>query len=165
MHRAATVMFMTLLVFVLLAAIVLAMLPDGPAAGDWRRVDGDVREWLEGSGEGATGENGAGGNQAGGSGAEESGAGGSGAGAGDSGSDGNGEPAPEEPAERAPARININEATAEELDLLPGIGPAKARAIIEYRETFGRFETPEQLMEVKGIGKKTFERLKDLIEL
>lgn len=64
-----------------------------------------------------------------------------------------------------PGLININRASAEQLTALPGIGPAKAGAIVDYRETYGKFETIEQLMEVKGIGPKTFARLKHLIEL
>lgn len=63
----------------------------------------------------------------------------------------------------APGLINLNSATLEELDSLPGIGPAKARAIIEYRTAAGGFYSTEELLEVKGIGRKTFERLKDRI--
>lgn len=60
-------------------------------------------------------------------------------------------------------RININTATSEELRALKGIGPSKASAIIEYRERYGGFTCPEELTEVKGIGEKTFEKLKDSI--
>lgn len=59
--------------------------------------------------------------------------------------------------------ININKADAEELQNIPGIGPAKAAAIIEYREKNGSFKEPEQLMEISGIGEKTFEKMKDAV--
>ncbi|MGO2107535.1 MAG: helix-hairpin-helix domain-containing protein [Staphylococcus equorum] len=54
---------------------------------------------------------------------------------------------------------NINSATEEELLTVPGIGPSKAKSIIEYREQNGAFESIEQLTEVKGIGAKTLEKL------
>lgn len=59
--------------------------------------------------------------------------------------------------------ININQATETELMELPGIGPSKASAILAYREEVGRFNAPDQLTEVPGIGDKTYEKLKDLI--
>lgn len=62
-------------------------------------------------------------------------------------------------------KININTATAEELVQLNGIGPKYAANIVEYRETWGSFKTPEDLMHVPGIGQKTFEKNKDLIIL
>ncbi|WP_235714604.1 helix-hairpin-helix domain-containing protein [Neobacillus dielmonensis] len=60
-------------------------------------------------------------------------------------------------------KININKADATELENLPGIGPSKAAAIIEYRETSGPFKTPEDLKNISGIGDKTYEKLKDLV--
>ena len=60
-------------------------------------------------------------------------------------------------------KININTATVEELDTLPGIGEAKARAIIEYRENESPFLKPEDIMNVSGIGEKTYENIKDYI--
>jgi len=60
-------------------------------------------------------------------------------------------------------KININKATEEELQNLPGIGPAKASAIIEFRNTSGPFKTVEDLKNVTGIGDKTYEKLKDMI--
>ena len=61
--------------------------------------------------------------------------------------------------------ININTAGQAELESLPGIGPVKARAIIEYRKTYKGFVAPEEIMEVRGIGKATYQKIKDLITL
>lgn len=58
------------------------------------------------------------------------------------------------------AAININTATNDELVSLPGIGPAKAQAIVDYRKAHGPFKTVEELKDVKGIGAKRFEKLK-----
>ncbi|MDX2499166.1 MAG: helix-hairpin-helix domain-containing protein [Deltaproteobacteria bacterium] len=60
-------------------------------------------------------------------------------------------------------KININTATTEELMLLKGIGPKYAARIIEYREKYGQFNTPEGLMQVSGIGQKTFEKNQKII--
>ena len=60
-------------------------------------------------------------------------------------------------------KININTATAEELDELPGVGPAIAAKIIAYRESNGNFRSPEEIMNVSGIGEKTFAKMKDMI--
>ena len=57
------------------------------------------------------------------------------------------------------APININTASQEMLELLPGIGPKKAAAIIQYRQEIGGFRCVEELLEVSGIGEKTFEKL------
>ncbi len=59
--------------------------------------------------------------------------------------------------------ININTATVEELDTLPGIGPAKAQEIINYRASVGLFQKIEDIMNVTGIKQATFDSLKDLI--
>jgi len=61
------------------------------------------------------------------------------------------------------ALININTASAAELDTLPGIGPAYAQRIIAYRETSGPFSSPEQVQQVKGIGPVCYERIQNLI--
>ncbi|MEH7120806.1 helix-hairpin-helix domain-containing protein, partial [Neobacillus vireti] len=62
-------------------------------------------------------------------------------------------------------KINLNKADEAELQNLPGVGPAKAAAIIEFRETSGPFKTIEDLKNISGIGDKTFEKLKDLIDV
>jgi competence protein ComEA len=59
--------------------------------------------------------------------------------------------------------ININTASQAELESLPGIGPALAQAIIEYRQAHGPFKTIEEIIDVSGIGPKTFEKIKALI--
>jgi competence protein ComEA len=61
-------------------------------------------------------------------------------------------------------RININEAGAEVLVALPGIGPARAEAIIAEREK-RRFRRVEDIMRVPGIGRKTFVRIRDSIRV
>jgi competence protein ComEA len=61
--------------------------------------------------------------------------------------------------------ININTATLEHLDTLPGIGPAIAQRIIDYREKIGGFKNIEQITEVSGIGEATFEKIKGSITI
>src|SRR6266496_118043 len=58
------------------------------------------------------------------------------------------------------ATTNINTATKDELVALPGIGPAKAQAILDHRKAHGSFKSVEELKDVKGIGAKRFEKLK-----
>ena len=65
------------------------------------------------------------------------------------------------PTEEAP--LNLNTATQAELELLPGIGPVLAQAILDYRDSFGGFSTKEQLMEVSGIGEKRYAAVEALI--
>jgi competence protein ComEA len=63
----------------------------------------------------------------------------------------------------AEGRVDLNRATAAELETLPGIGPAKAAAIVEHRETHGPFAEPGDIRAVSGIGEKTFQQLADRI--
>jgi comEA protein len=64
-----------------------------------------------------------------------------------------------------PALTNLNTADQAALEKLPGIGPATAKAIIEFREKNGGFKKVEELMNVKGVGEKTFLKLKDLVTI
>jgi competence protein ComEA len=61
------------------------------------------------------------------------------------------------------AKININKATVEELATLKRIGPSYAQRIVDYREQHGPFQKPEDIMNVRGIGIRTFEVNKDVI--
>lgn len=61
--------------------------------------------------------------------------------------------------------VSINSASKDELESLPGVGPAMSKAIIEYRIQHGGFRSVEELMEIPGIGPKTFEELKDQVTL
>jgi competence protein ComEA len=71
---------------------------------------------------------------------------------------------PIQPATPSPSfPININSASIEELDTLPGIGPTKAQQIIIYREKNGAFSKPEDVQKVEGIGPSLFAQIKDLI--
>ncbi len=60
-------------------------------------------------------------------------------------------------------KVNINQASAEELAQLKGVGPEYAERIVEYRAEHGPFEKAEDIMNVSGIGPKTFEDNKDLM--
>ncbi|WP_318508320.1 helix-hairpin-helix domain-containing protein [Bacillus sp. T3] len=64
-----------------------------------------------------------------------------------------------------PDKVNINKADETELETLPGIGPSKSAAIIEYRTTTCPFKSIEEIQSISGIGEKTFEKLKDKITI
>ncbi len=61
--------------------------------------------------------------------------------------------------------VSLNRATVEDLDTLPGVGPALAARIIEHRTAIGAFSDVRQLREVSGIGEKMFAKIKDLVTL
>lgn len=60
-------------------------------------------------------------------------------------------------------KVDLNSANRKQLESLPGIGPALAERIVQYREKNGRFKRIEELLNVKGIGEKKFLRLKDFV--
>lgn len=62
-------------------------------------------------------------------------------------------------------RLDPNRAPAEELDRLPGLGPATARAVVAFRDSAGGFRRPEDLARVRGIGPATVERLRPHLDL
>jgi competence protein ComEA len=66
---------------------------------------------------------------------------------------------------QATGPIDLNRATLEELVTLPGIGPAKAKAILERREAVNGFRSIDDLLDVPGIGPKTLERLAGLVRV
>lgn len=72
--------------------------------------------------------------------------------------------APKPPEAGGTRRLDINKATAAELELLPGIGPEAAKHIIEYRRANGPFKSLDDLDKVKGIGPKTIEKLRPLAQ-
>lgn len=62
-----------------------------------------------------------------------------------------------------PGKLDLNVATEQEIESLPGIGPVLAERIVSYRQSSGSFRNVEQLRRVKGIGKKKFDRIKAMI--
>ncbi len=76
------------------------------------------------------------------------------------------QPASSQPGASTPSSDNpldLNAATLEQLDLLPGIGPTRAADILAYRNQHGSFKTIDEIMEVSGIGQTTFDRIKAMI--
>ena len=73
---------------------------------------------------------------------------------------------PSQPAEQAapdPRPLDLNQASVDQIARLPGIGPALARRILEERERRGRFDSPERLRQILGLGPKKLAALRDLI--
>ena len=73
--------------------------------------------------------------------------------------------APAQPSAAATALVNLNTATQAQLESLPGLGPKVAERILEYRQKNGVFKKVEDLMNVKGIGEKSFLKLKPLLRV
>ena len=67
------------------------------------------------------------------------------------------------PALAAEGQVNVNTATAAELERLPGVGPSLAARIVEQREKNGAFKQAEDLMLVRGIGEKSFAKMKPYV--
>ncbi len=78
---------------------------------------------------------------------------------------GNSRSAPDKLKSPGDGTVNINSASATELQRLPGIGPAMAARIIEYRKEIGRFTAVEQLLDVSGIGEKKLARMKPFVRI
>lgn len=71
---------------------------------------------------------------------------------------------PEVKIERTGGKVNLNTAKREELiEGIPGVGEKIAGRIISYRETYGGFKNIEEIMNIKGVGEKLFEKIKDYI--
>jgi competence protein ComEA len=64
-----------------------------------------------------------------------------------------------------PGRVDLNTATVEQLDALPGVGPVTAQRILEWRTRHGRFARVEQLREIEGIGERRFGQLRELVRV
>jgi len=62
-------------------------------------------------------------------------------------------------------KVNLNSATSEQLQSISGIGPVTAKSIIEYRTKVGKFNKIEEVINVKGIGEKKFQKIKDRLTL
>jgi competence protein ComEA len=61
--------------------------------------------------------------------------------------------------------VDLNTATVEQLDTLPGVGPVTAQRILEWRTRHGRFARVEQLREIEGIGERRFGQLRELVRV
>ena len=60
-------------------------------------------------------------------------------------------------------KVNINTASAAQLTTLPGVGPKLAARIVEYRQKSGTFRSPQELLNVKGVGEKNFAKIESLL--
>ncbi|MBV8691536.1 MAG: ComEA family DNA-binding protein, partial [Actinobacteria bacterium] len=66
---------------------------------------------------------------------------------------------------QADGPVNLNTATLEQLDALPGVGPATAQAILDYRKQHGRFHAVDDLLQVGGIGPSKLEKLRQRVKV
>lgn len=73
------------------------------------------------------------------------------------------QPSPAAPTRSHRGLLDLNRATERDFDALPGIGPRLAERIVEYRKSVGAFHSPDELRDVKGIGKKKFEQIRSLV--
>tara|TARA_R110001583_G_scaffold42735_2_gene135869 strand:- start:17701 stop:18012 length:312 start_codon:yes stop_codon:yes gene_type:complete len=62
-------------------------------------------------------------------------------------------------------KVNINQASSEDLAMIKGIGPTKAQAIVDYRESNGKFNSTDELINVKGIGRGTLQKIEAFISI
>lgn len=67
----------------------------------------------------------------------------------------------QKPAAASTEKVNLNTATSEQLQSIPGIGPSMAKSILDYRAKVGKFNKIEEIINVKGIGEKKFQKIKD----
>jgi comEA protein len=65
----------------------------------------------------------------------------------------------------ATEKINLNTATTEQLQTLPGVGPATAKSIVDHRTKVGKFTKIDEIINVKGIGEKKFQKIKERLVL
>ncbi len=75
------------------------------------------------------------------------------------------EPVEESSSQNSSGKINLNKATLTELQTLPGIGEVKAQNIIDYRESSGGFKAIDELTNITGIGSKTVDKLRDMVDI
>jgi len=68
-------------------------------------------------------------------------------------------------AKAAPKPININRANSEELQQVPGIGPATAEKILQMRKSYGAFKSIDDLLSIRGIGKKRLEKMRKYLTI
>ena len=76
-----------------------------------------------------------------------------------------GVPQPQSAPGQPPGKVDLNTATQTDLETLPGVGPAMAQRILQWRAKNGRFQSVDQLREVDGIGATRFDHLKDLVQI